>query len=116
MDFENLNRAFNIETGRVEDIETNVPPLFTRGTKNQKRYILKQSGRRGGRGDSYPWRDPEYQVGDWFWKPVHKSDWDKNLGRPNIPPSRKVAGRVWRSSKAYREDTKQYGYYVERMQ
>ena len=113
MTFDALNRALNIETMEFEETSSQ-PPLFVRGTKKQKEYVIRGCPRPG-RGYSYPWKDPSYAVGDWFWKPVSPKEWEDNLGRPNTPPPKSVGGRVWRTSKAYREDTKQHGYYVERV-
>tara|TARA_R100000406_G_scaffold72492_1_gene52788 strand:+ start:274 stop:642 length:369 start_codon:yes stop_codon:yes gene_type:complete len=113
MTFDPINRALNIETMQIE--ETPSPPtLYVRGTKKQKQYVIKGCPRPG-RGCSYPWKDPSYDVGDWFWKPVSPNEWKSNHGRPNVPPSKSIGGRVWRTSKAYREDTKQHGYFVERV-
>ena len=118
MSYSNLNKTFNLETMRLETMsfeDVDVPSLFTRGTKKQRQFVIKQARSYSGRGYSYPWKDPSYEVGDWFWKTVSLKDWDDGNGRPNVPNSDRVGGRVWKTSKAYREDTKQYGYFVERI-
>ena len=115
MTFTKLNKAFNIETMQLENAEDiDTAPLFTRGTKKQKEFVIMGCPKPG-RSFSYPWKDPSYQVGDWFWKPVSPKDWEDGKGRPNTPQPKQIGGRVWRTSKAYREDTKQHGYYVERI-
>jgi len=106
-----LDQVFNLED-MIPKAKGN-PPKFVRGTKKQKEYVIPGSSRQG-RGFSYPWADPSYCVGDWFWKPVSPEDWYAGRGRPNQPSPRDVGGRKWSTSKAYREDTKQHGYYVER--
>jgi len=117
MTFDHLNKSFNIETMKLEEPEeTYTPALFTRVSKKQRQFIIKQGGNRSGRGCSYPWKDPNYEVGDSFWKPVSLKEWEEGTGRPNVPHSNKVGGRLWKTYKAYREDTKQYGYFVERIQ
>ena len=117
MTFDHLNKSFNIETMKLEEPEeTYTPALFTRVSKKQRQFIIKQGGNRSGRGCSYPWKDPNYEVGDSFWKPVSLKEWEEGTGRPNVPHSSKVGGRLWKTYKAYREDTKQYGYFVERIQ
>jgi len=114
MTFNQLDKTFNIETMEFESTSNEVP-LFSRGNKKQRQYIVVKARRYSGRGFSYPWRDPSYEIGDWFWKTVSPKDWEDGLGRPNVPNSDKVGGRLWKTSKAYRQDTKQYGYYVERV-
>ena len=111
MTFETLNKAFNIESMQLET----TTPLFTRLTKSQQKQVIKCCPSRPGRGFSYPWKDPSYSVGDSFFKPVSPGDWEKGRGRPNVPPQNTMGGRAWKTTKAYREDTKQHGYYVERI-
>jgi len=116
MNFAQLDQSFNVETMQLETREESVSaPLFVRLTKQQQKQVVKSCPSRPGRGSTYPWKDPSYSVGDSFFKPVSPGDWGKNLGRPNVPPKNSMGGRVWRTTKAYREDTKQHGYYVERV-
>ena len=115
MSYSQLDKTFNIETMQLQTSEEiSTPPLFVRGTSRQKAFIIKGCPRPG-RSCSYPWKDPSYSVGDWFWKAVSPKDWEDGKGRPNTPPPNTIGGRIWRTSKAYREDTKQHGYYVERV-
>jgi hypothetical protein len=113
MTFDYLNKALNIETMQFEEIPP-PPALYVRGTKQQRKYVITGCPRPG-RTSSYPWKDPSYCVGDWFWKKVSPEEWEEGRGRPNTPSSKNVGGRVWRTSKAYREDISQYGYLVERV-
>jgi|TARA_B100000035_G_scaffold278097_1_gene256799 hypothetical protein len=116
MTYSNLDQTFNIETMQLEaPEETAATPLFVRLTKQQQKQVVKCCPSRPGRGFSYPWKDPSYSVGDSFFKPVSPGDWEKNRGRPNVPPKNTMGGRGWKTTKAYREDTKQHGYYVERV-
>ena len=64
----------------------------------------------------YPWRDPSYEVGDSFFKPMSKEEVDADKGRPGIPPSVREEGILWTSKRVYRRDVKQYGYKVTRLQ
>jgi hypothetical protein len=116
MNFTPINKSLNIETMQLETTQDilDAPPLFVRGTSKQKSFVIKGCPRPG-RSCSYPWKDTSYEVGDWFWKAVSIQDWDAGRGRPNTPPPKTIGGRVWRTSKAYREDTKQHGYFVERV-
>ena len=115
-DFDTLNKTLNIETMQLEEKKTSpLPRLYVRGKKAEKQYVIRGSNRGGGKSCSYPWKDPDYSVGDWFWKPVSYEEYINNRSRPNTPSPSNVGGRVWRTSKAYREDTKQYGYYCERV-
>ncbi len=97
-------------------IEEQLAP-FTRVRSNQKRHIIKLgSNSSKGRQSTYPWRDPEYQIGDSFFKHVSKEDIDDGKGRPNVPTSlRETTGRRWTTTKAYNDQTKQYGYLCERV-
>lgn len=111
MNFDPINEALN-----VNFIEEQIAP-FRRIRSNQKQNILKLgTNSHTGRQCTYPWRDPEYQIGDCFFKHVSKEDVDMGKGRPNVPPSLKETGRRWTTTKAYDNQTKQYGYYCERVQ
>ena len=114
MTYSLLDESFNIETMTLQEPEETIPPLFIRGTKSREKFVIKGCPRPG-RTSSYPWKDPEYPVGSWFFKQVTYEDWTAGKGRPNMPPSKNMAGRVWRTTKAFMDDTKQYGYYVERI-
>ena len=95
-------------------IEEQLAP-FTRVRSNQKKHIIKLGNSSKGRQSTYPWRDPEYQIGDSFFKHVSKEDIDNGKGRPNIPTTLKHTGRRWTTTKAYNDLTKQYGYWCERI-
>ena len=116
MNFAQLDQSFNVETMQLESCEQyEHAPLFVRLTKQEQKHVVKACPSRPGRGSMYPWKDPSYSVGDSFFKAVSPGDWGKNRGRPNVPAKNMMGGRVWRTSKAYREDTKQYGYFVVRV-
>tara|TARA_R100000406_G_scaffold12248_1_gene7892 strand:+ start:179 stop:514 length:336 start_codon:yes stop_codon:yes gene_type:complete len=111
VNFDPINEALN-----VNFIEEQIAP-FRRIRSNQKKHILKLGNNsHSGRQCTYPWRDPEYQIGDCFFKHVSKEDVDDGKGRPNVPPSLKHSGRRWTTTKAYDDQTKQYGYLCERVQ
>tara|TARA_B100000902_G_scaffold309473_1_gene298883 strand:- start:53 stop:400 length:348 start_codon:yes stop_codon:yes gene_type:complete len=114
MNFEaTTNKTLNITTMQLEE-NFRPEPLFVRGTKSQEKYVVRNIPH-AGRGCVYPWKDPEYAVGDWFWKPVSYSQWMEGKARPNAPTSDSMGNRKWITSKSYREDTKQYGYFVKRI-
>ena len=110
-----LDKSFNIQTMKLQEaVEEISPPLFVRGTKTREKFVIRGCPRPG-RTSSYPWKDPEYQTGDWFFKQVTYEDWISGKGRPNVPNSKSMGNRVWRTSKAFMDDSKQYGYHVERI-
>jgi|TARA_R100000005_G_C4877563_1_gene130833 hypothetical protein len=111
-----LEMEFNQMQPNTVNHEENFVP-FTRVRQNHRQHIQKLGSNSGsGRQCTYPWRDPEYQVGDSFFKACTKRDVDEGKGRPNVPPTLKGTGRVWRTTKAYNNMTKQYGYFCERIQ
>ena len=117
MTFSQLNKTFNIETMQLqehEDDNTYVPAMFVKLTKQEQRQVVTSFPSGRGRGSAYPWNDPSYAVGDSFFKAVQYKDWEEGRGRPSVPQPHK-AGRVWKTTKGYRKDTKQYGYEVMRI-
>ena len=100
MDFSMLNNEF----------KTKPPALsFVKIPKGSPGFLPLNSK------SSYPWTDKEYGVGDSFWVKRTEEQVTDGKGRPNVPRSETVGGRVWRTSAAYHEGTKQYGYRVTRV-
>lgn len=86
---------------------------YVRGNERLRQSMVQTENR--GRGFSYPWFDESYCVGDWFWKPVTKSEWDSGRGRPAVPPSTTLNGRKWKTTKRFNADRREHGYMVERV-
>ena len=102
-------------TLQINFIEEQFAP-FVRVRASQKKHILKiGNNSHKGRQCTYPWRDPEYQIGDSFFKYVSKEDIEEGKGRPNVPTTLRETGRRWTTTKAYNDQTKQYGYLCERV-
>ena len=100
MDFSMLNNEF----------KTKPPaPSFVKVPKGSSGFLPLNSK------SFYPWTDKEYGVGDSFWVKRTEEQVTDGKGRPNVPRSETVGGRVWRTSAAYHEGTKQYGYRVTRV-
>jgi hypothetical protein len=76
-------------------------------------YKFRPLSNKGGKTSSYPWTSTS--VGGWFFKAVSKDDLDKDKGRPAYPRSLAEKGIKWKSCKMFCEETKQYGYYCERI-
>ncbi len=112
MDFKTINKELNMNFNPIEE---QLAP-FIRVRSNQKKHILKLGNNSCGRQCTYPWRDPDYEIGDSFFKYVSKEDIEEGKGRPNIPANIKETGRRWTTTKAYHNQTKQYGYWCERVE
>lgn len=118
--YQPISDALEMEFNQMQSHQANQQEnfiAFTRIRQSHRQHIQKLgSGGGQGRQCTYPWRDPEYKVGDAFFKACSKSDVDDNRGRPSVPSNLRLSGRVWRTTKSYNNMTKQYGYLCERVQ
>ena len=76
-------------------------------------YKFKPLSNRSGKVADYPWYTTP--VGGWFFKAVSKEELDLDKGRPGFPKGLSEKGYKWKSQKMFCEETKQYGYYFERI-
>lgn len=76
-------------------------------------YKFKSLSNRKGKSANYPWYSTP--VGGWFFKAVSKEDLDNDKGRPGFPKGLSQKGIKWKTERVFCEETKQYGYYCERV-
>ena len=76
-------------------------------------YKFRPVSNKAGKTSDYPWYNTP--VGGWFFKAVSKEELDKDKGRPGYPKGITERGIRWKSHKMFCEETKQYGYYFERI-
>ena len=100
-------------TDSTDPNPVNTKFAYVRGNERLRQSMIQAETR--GRGFSYPWIDDSYNIGDWFWKPVSKSDWDEGKGRPATPPKTMLHGRRWITTKRFNADRREHGYMVERV-
>ncbi len=101
----NIDVFLNINNGFQKIVRLN---------KEDEKYCRSLS-KRGGSVSRYPWLDPSYKIGDSFFKAMSKEEIEADKGRPSIPPGVRSQGVLWSTKGIYREDVKQYGYKVTRV-